>query len=105
MAARKRKGTKDEPWPEQVRERLRGSMLVNRLTDHVLGKCELQTTQVTAALGLLRKILPDLSAVDANVNATVKQRVVNAQPMAEDEWERRYGDSLEPAGRPAEGAD
>jgi hypothetical protein len=49
--------------PEIVRQRIRTSQLVNRLTDHVDGKVELSATQVTAALGLLRKSLPDLLGI------------------------------------------
>jgi hypothetical protein len=49
--------------PDIVRQRIQTSMIANRLTDHVLGKCEMSATQVSAALGLLRKTLPDMSAV------------------------------------------
>jgi len=59
MAARKRTWT-----PEIVRSRIRTSMLVHRLTGHVLGTVEMTATQVTAGLGLLRKTLPDLSQMD-----------------------------------------
>lgn len=45
-----------------VREKIRASQLVNRLEDHVLGEVEMSATQVTAALGLLKKCVPDLSA-------------------------------------------
>jgi len=38
-------------------------MLAHRLTKHALGKVEMTPTQVTAALGLLRKTLPDMSAI------------------------------------------
>ena len=58
MAARKHLS-----HPEIVRQRIQTSQLVNRLTDHVSGKVELTATQVTAALGLLRKSLPDLTAI------------------------------------------
>jgi hypothetical protein len=58
MAARNRTWT-----PEVVRQRIRTSMLTKRLTDHVLGKVEMSPSQVTAGLGLLKKTLPDLSAV------------------------------------------
>lgn len=59
MAARK------TAWhPDKVRERIRTSQLINRLTDHVLGKVEMKPSQVTAALGLLRKTVPDLSSVE-----------------------------------------
>lgn len=49
--------------PEIVRQRIRTSMILRRLTDHVLGKVEMEPSQVTAGLGLLKKTLPDLSAV------------------------------------------
>lgn len=60
MAARTSKTELHEKW----REKIQGSMLLNRLRDHVLGECELTPTQVRAAEILLRKVLPDLSAVD-----------------------------------------
>ena len=59
MAARKRTWT-----PDIVRERIRVSMIVNRLEKHVHGKVKMAPTQVTAALGLLRKCIPDLSSTD-----------------------------------------
>lgn len=64
MAARKNKGTKETGWPANVRERIRTSMLVNRLTDHALGKVEMEATQVRAIEILLRKTLPDLQATE-----------------------------------------
>ena len=39
-------------------------MILNRLTDHIDDKVELSATQVTAALGLLKKTLPDLKATE-----------------------------------------
>ena len=58
MAARNRTWT-----PEIVRQRIKTSMLVNRLTDHAIGKIEMAPTQVAAIQTLLRKTLPDFSAV------------------------------------------
>ena len=58
MAARLRKFHSDE-----VRAKIQTSQLVNRLTDHALGKLELSTTQVRAIEVLLKKTIPDLSAV------------------------------------------
>ena len=49
---------------ENTRKKIQASQLINRLTDHVLKDLDLTATQVTAALGLLKKTLPDLSAVD-----------------------------------------
>jgi hypothetical protein len=47
----------------RTREKIRASMLVNRLMSHVLGKCDMTPSQVRAAHLVLRKILPDLKAV------------------------------------------
>jgi hypothetical protein len=58
MAARKRKGLS-----ENTRDRIQASMLVNRLTDHALGKCEMSATQVNATRILLSKSLPDLQSI------------------------------------------
>ena len=75
MAARKRPGLS-----EATRERIRTSMLVNRLEKHALGKVDMEPTQVRAIEVLLRKTLPDLSAVEhtgevkAGFNFTVKNK-------------------------------
>ncbi len=76
MAARKRNWT-----PDIVRERIRTSMIVNRLTKHVLGKVEMKPSQVTAALGLLKKSIPDLSAIQHSGEIT--QRHVSELSDAE----------------------
>ena len=58
MAARLRARHQDE-----VREKIRASQLINRLTDHAFGKVELSQTQVRAIEILLKKSIPDLSSV------------------------------------------
>ncbi len=47
---------------ENTRKKIQASQLINCLTKHVLGKSEMSSTQVAAALGLLKKTLPDLAA-------------------------------------------
>src|SRR5580698_6612874 len=59
MAAKYRRWT-----PEVVRARIKTSLLVRALMDHVLGNKEMAATQVSAGLGLLRKVMPDLSQMD-----------------------------------------
>lgn len=59
MAARIRKHHQDE-----VRARIQTSQLVNRLTDHALGEVELSATQIRAIEILLKKSIPDLSAIE-----------------------------------------
>lgn len=46
---------------DHVRAQIQATQIVNRLTGHIEGKIEMQASQVTAALGLLRKVVPDLS--------------------------------------------
>jgi len=57
MAARKRDWT-----PDVVRQKIRTSMLINRLQNHVLGRLDMSKTQLQAAGILLRKTLPDMIA-------------------------------------------
>ena len=60
MAARMRKRHQDD-----VRAKIQASQLVNVLTDHALGVSEeLSPTRLKAIEILLRKSLPDLSAVE-----------------------------------------
>lgn len=89
MAARKTIGTKTEPWPERTRNRIRTSMLLNRLEKFVEGKLELSPAQVTAGLGLLKKTVPDLSSVEHS--GEMKQiHTITGEPMSNDDWEATY---------------
>jgi len=38
--------------------------LINALQKHVLGKKKMESTQVSAALGLLKKCLPDMASIE-----------------------------------------
>jgi len=63
MAARK------HLWhDERTRAKIQTSQLINRLNSFVNGKVELNAAQVTAALGLMKKTLPDLQAVEVKGN-------------------------------------
>lgn len=48
---------------QKTREKIQTSQLVNRLTDFVNSKVELSPAQVRAIEVLLKKTLPDLSAI------------------------------------------
>ncbi len=58
MAARK------QLWhPDEVRQKIQASQLINRLMAHIKSDTPLRdSSQVTAATKLLNKVLPDLSA-------------------------------------------
>jgi len=49
---------------EQLRATIKAGMLITRLTDHVKGEVDLSPTQVQAALGLLKKCVPDFASMD-----------------------------------------
>lgn len=48
---------------DMVRDKIQASQLINRLTEHALGQIDLEPTQVKAIEILLKKSIPDLSAV------------------------------------------
>ena len=53
---------------EMVRDKIRASQLVNALENHVLKGTKMQPSQVTAALGLLKKCVPDLTNTEHNAS-------------------------------------
>ncbi len=62
MAARLKRIVHDD----NTRAKIKSSQIINRLQNHIFGnlKNPLQPSQVTAALGLLKKTLPDLQKQD-----------------------------------------
>lgn len=46
------------------RDKIRNSNILTALIEHAEGNREMSASQVTAGLGLLKKALPDLSAVE-----------------------------------------
>ena len=72
MAKRGRpKGALSGPMSEEHRAKIRSVNILNALQEHVEGTREMSATQVSAGLGLLRKVMPDLSAEDLNVNGKI----------------------------------
>ena len=49
---------------EEIREKIKTSQLINRLTEHAFGNVEMTPSQVRAIEVLLKKTLPDLSSVE-----------------------------------------
>ena len=50
------------------RDKIKNSNILSALIKHVEGKQEMSPSQVTAGLGLLRKVLPDLSNVELSTD-------------------------------------
>ena len=66
MAARKTKVR----HTEDVRAKIQSSQLINFLQGHVLTGSDVKKTQITAALGLLKKTIPDLQSIEGSLNLT-----------------------------------
>lgn len=58
-----------------TRARIKTGMLITALTEHIEGKREMTLSQVRAALGLLRKTMPDISTY--HVEGTVTHSFVD----------------------------
>jgi hypothetical protein len=87
MAARKLKGTKTSPWPDVTKDRMRATMLMNRLCNHALGHVDMSPTQVTACLGALRKLRPDLAAVQHSGEVALPYAIVVPMTANAEDWE------------------
>lgn len=73
MPAKKDSETARRKRPRRAKKNLRDSInvlaLIEALEQHVLGEKEMTSTQVSAALALLKKTLPDISEATRRVAA------------------------------------
>ncbi len=94
MAARK-----NLVWDDRTREKIKSTQLIHRLMRHIKTNPEKETykkdlmksTQVTAALGLLRKTLPDLVNVEGTIDSTVSGEI-NHTHEVKDELSDSFND-------------
>lgn len=49
---------------EEWRDKIRKSNILNALVEHTEGRRDMTSTQVQAGLGLLRKVLPDMTQAE-----------------------------------------
>ncbi len=61
---------------ERHRAAIQADALIKRLTGCALGEYRMSSTQVNAALGLLRKAIPDLKAVEMDLQGDVKGAIL-----------------------------
>lgn len=87
--------------PESHRVKIQNSNILNALIEHVEGVREMSASQVTAGLGLLKKVLPDLAAT-AESDAQGNLRSIKS--MSDDELEAIAAGSGSGAFAPEEGA-
>jgi len=68
MAARKK-----VRHTEDVRAKIQASQLINFLQDHCLKNREAKKTQITAAVALLKKTIPDLQSTELSGSLTLHE--------------------------------
>ena len=88
---------------ERIRSNIEILQIIECLTQFVKGEIEMTGPQVTAALGLIKKALPDLSTAECAEDAA-QHHTVSAEPMSNDEWEAAYCDRVGAPEGSAEGA-
>jgi len=92
MPARIRKIRHDE----ETRNKIRAAALINRLTDFVEGKITMTAPQVTAALGLLKKVIPDTQSVELSGEVATSYVARIPQSIAEpDAWQKQHEPKLQ----------
>lgn len=67
------------------RVKIQNSNILNALIEHAVGEREMSATQVSAGLGLLKKIMPDLAAMQISGDAdnpvgVIFKTIYEAQP-------------------------
>jgi hypothetical protein len=83
------------------RVKIQNSNILNALLEHVEGRREMSSTQVTAGLGLLKKVLPDLAAT---ADTGADGELITLKSMTDDELEAiaaggRHRNSTPPQGK------
>ncbi len=53
---------------DEHRVKIQNSNVLNALVEHVEGKRDMTSTQVTAGIALMKKVLPDLAQTDVTTN-------------------------------------
>lgn len=87
MAA-KRGRTAGFRMSDEHRVKIANSNILNALIEHTEGKREMTATQVTSGVALLRKVLPDLQAIEHSGEVT--NHIVSSKPMTPDQWAKQH---------------
>lgn len=74
QAGRKPGPAKGIMLSEQHRDKIRKSKVLQCLISHAVGELEMSSTQVTAGIALMRKVLPDLASVDMQVEGQIDHK-------------------------------
>lgn len=75
--------------PDGHRLKIQNSNILSILIQHVLGKREMSQTQVTAGIALLKKVMPDLTAVELSGEISTAYTLDDKLP-SQAEWEAEH---------------
>jgi hypothetical protein len=57
---------------DEHRTKIANSQILKCLVEHACGEREMSSTQVTAGLGLLRKVMPDMASIEHSGDMTMR---------------------------------
>lgn len=74
--------------PDSVRQKIRASQLVNRLEKHAHGEVDMSPTQISAAVALLDRCVPRLTATEMKLDGEMQVRDTVDRPPREtyEDW-------------------
>ena len=76
---------------DEIRAKIQTSQLVNRLTDCAVGKIELRPDQIKSIEILLRKSMPDLSAIEHSGDVSINHIARIPEPAKDAEkWVEQH---------------
>jgi hypothetical protein len=70
---------------EVIRAKIQSEKIIDKLNNHILNGDEMTSTQVSAALGLLKKTTPDLSAIELQGEVDHNVKISQIQLVALDD--------------------
>ena len=81
---------------ENTRAKIKAGNIITRLMKFIEGEVIMEPAAVTAALGLLKKVLPDLTSVEHSGEVATTYVARLPQPIADiDEWQKQANRSLQ----------
>lgn len=81
---------------ENTRAKIKAGNIITRLQKYIAGQVSMEPAAVTAALGLLKKVLPDLTSVEHSGEVATTYVARLPQPIADiDEWQKQTNQSLQ----------
>lgn len=88
MSRLRGKGSSEPHWtPDVVRQRIKISNLLTRLDKCAQGKIRITSDSLKSIELLLAKALPNLNAVDVNIDGSATINVISDKPRTIIEWE------------------